>query len=67
MGVEERHTQGDNSHNDDCGYDVSDNNDNCIVSLPGESFSGKHNIESCSDDDEYCYSNKQQSMKWGKY
>ena len=59
MGVEERHTQGDNSHNEDCEDDVSDNDDNCIVPLPGESDSnGKHNVESGSEDDDYSYSNK---------
>ena len=59
VGVEERHTQEDNLHNDNCGDDVSDNDDNCIVSLPGENNSnGKNNIESGSEEDAYCYSNK---------
>ena len=56
VGVEERDIQGDNFCNKDCRDDVSENNDNCIFSLPGESGSnGKHNIESGSDDDEYSY------------
>ena len=59
MGVEERHNQGDNTHNEDCGDDVSDNDDNCIFSLPGGSNSnGKINIEFGSEEDEYSYSNK---------
>ena len=59
MGVEERHTQQDNSHNYNGGDDVSDNDDNCIVSLPGENDSnGKINIEFGSNEDEYSYSNK---------
>ena len=50
MGVEERHNQEDNLHNDNCGNDVSDNDDNCIISLPGENDSnGKNNIESGSE------------------
>ena len=66
--MEERHTEGDNSHNDDCRDDVNDNDDNCIVFLPDESDSnGKHNIESGSEDDEFCYSNKQPCLKQGKY
>jgi len=67
--MEERHTEGDNSHNnDDCRDDVSDNDDKCIVSSPGESDSnGKHNIESGSEGDEYCYSNKRPCVKQGKY
>jgi hypothetical protein len=66
--MEERHTEGDNSHNDDCRDDVSDNDDNCIVFLPGESDSnGNHNIESGSEDDEYCYLNKRPCVKQGKY
>ena len=59
VGVEERHTREDNSHNDNCGDDLSDNDDNCIVSLPGENNSnGKINIEFGSEEDEYSYSNK---------
>ena len=59
MGVEERHTQEDNSKNDNCGDNVSDNDDNCIVSLQGENNSnGKNNIESGGEEDKYCYSNK---------
>ena len=66
--MEERHTEGDNSYNDDCRDGVSDNDNNCIVSLPGESYSnGKHNIESGSEDDAFCYSNKQPCVKQGKY
>ena len=43
--INKRHNQGDNFCNEDCGDDVSDNDDDCIVSLPGESDSnGKHNI-----------------------
>ncbi len=60
VGVEERHTQEDNLHNENCGDDVSDNDDNCIVSLPGENNSNEnYNIESGSEEDEYPYSNKQ--------
>jgi hypothetical protein len=59
VGVEVCHTQQDNSHNDNWGDDVSDNDDNCIVSLPGENNSNENNnIESGSEEDEYCYSNK---------
>ena len=67
VGVEERHTQEDNSHNDNCGDDVSDNDDNCIVSLSGESDSnGKKNIESGSDDNGYCCSKKVAVCKTGE-
>ena len=59
MGVEERRTKEDNSNNDNCGDDVSDNDDNYIVSLPGENDSnGKINIEFGSEEDEYSYSIK---------
>ena len=59
VGVEERHTQQDNSHNDNCGDDVSDNDDNYIVSLPGENNSNENNnIESGIEEDDYSYSNK---------
>ena len=59
MGVEEHHTQEDNLHNDNCGDDVSDNDDNCIVSLPGENhINENYNIKSGSEEDEYPFSNK---------
>ena len=66
--VEERCTQEDDSGNADCGDDLDDNDDDCIISLPGESNSNrKDNIEPGSDDDEYCFSNKWQCVKRGKY
>jgi hypothetical protein len=56
VGVEEHHTQEDNLHNDNCGDDVSDNDDNCNVSLTGENDRNENNnIESGSEEDEYCY------------
>ena len=64
----ECHTQEDKSVNEDCRDDVDDNDDDCIVSLPSESNSnGNNSIESGSDDDGYCYSNKRKSVKRGKY
>ena len=66
--MEDHHTQGDNFHNEYYRDDVSDDDDNCIVFFSGESNSNeKHNIEFGSDDGEYCYSNKRQSVKRGKY
>ena len=48
-----------NLQNDNCGENVSDNDDNCIVSLPCEKDSNeKNNIEPSSEEDEYSYSNK---------
>ena len=68
VGVEERCTKGDNFSNEDYRDNVNDNDDYCIVSFPGASNSnGKNNIESGSDDDEYCYSNIRQCVKLGKY